>query len=75
MNNKLVLAILGIIPLLLSLGGMAFAGILLFQTMGGQFDDNPTLKAANYAIIAVIAFIIVGFLWAGYKIMAYMRNH
>lgn len=54
---------------------MAFAGILLFQTMAGQFDDNPTLKAANYAIIAVIGFIIVGFLWAGYKIMAYMRNH
>lgn len=75
MNNKIVLAILGIVPLVLSLGGMAFAGVLMFQTMSGQFDDNPTLKAANYAIVAVIGFIIVGFLWAGYKILAYMRNH
>lgn len=75
MNNKVVLSILGIIPLLLSLVGMAFAGALLFQTLTGQFDDNPTLKAANFAVIGLIVFIVMGFLWAGYKIISYIRNY
>lgn len=75
MNNKIVLAILGVTPLILSLGGMAFSGVLLFQTMTGSFDDNPTIKAANYAVIAIVALIAVSFLWAGYKILAYARNN
>lgn len=73
MNEKVILSILGMIPIALSIGGIAFI-VNLMLTMSGETVD-PTLKAMTYIAVMFIVVIVGGFLWAAYKIFSYMRNH
>lgn len=75
MNQKIVLSILGLIPIALSIGGIAFIVSLLLTMNGGVMDANPSLKAMTYIAIMFVVCIIGAFLWASYKIFSYMRNH
>lgn len=75
MKQKVVLSILGMIPIALSIGGIAFI-VNLMLTMGNSaVDANPSLKAMSYIAIMFVVVIIGSFLWASYKIFSYMRNH
>lgn len=75
MNQKVVLSILGLIPIALSIGGIAFIVNLMIPISGGAMDDNPSLKAMTYMAIMFVVIIVGSFLWAAYKIFSYMRNH
>lgn len=75
MNQKIILSILGMIPIALSIGGIAFIVNLLLTMNAAPADANPTLKAMTYIAIMFIVVIVGGFLWSAYKIFAYMRNN
>lgn len=73
--GKVILWILALIPVVLSLGGMVFAGIMVSGLATGSFDDNPMLKSFTYISLMVISGLICGFLYASYKIFSYIRNN
>lgn len=75
MKQKIILSILGLIPIALSIGGIAFIVSLLLTMNGGVMDVNPSLKAMTYIAIMFVALIVCAFLWAAYKIFSYMRNN
>jgi hypothetical protein len=75
MSQKIVLSVLGLIPVALSIGGIAFIVQLVMPLMNGAFDDNPSLKAFSYIAVMFVAVIIIAFMYSAYKIFAYIRNH
>lgn len=75
MSQKIVLSVLGLIPIALSIGGIAFIIQLVMPLMSGAFDDNASLKAFSYIAVMFISVIIIAFLYSAYKIFAYIRNH
>lgn len=73
--GKVILYILGLIPVVLSLGGMVFAGYLVTGLATGSFDDNSMVKSFTYISLMVISALICAFLYAAYKIFSYIRNN
>lgn len=75
MKQKIILSVLGLIPIALSIGGIAFIVQLIIPLTTGSFDGNPSVKAFSYIAIAFVAVIIASFLYSSYKIFAYIRNN
>lgn len=75
MTQKIILTILGLIPIGLSIGAIAFIVNLSIAVSAGSLESNPSLKAFTYIGILFLVVIVAGFLYSAYKIFSYMRNN